>query len=186
MDLLFINKISENKIEFQEKVKAISSSLNINPNWLMFLIDFETSGTFSPAITNKYGCVGLIQFCPDISGGNYKTIGGRKFLMSDIKNMSNTVQLDLVYKYLDERRGRSNFITYYDLYFSILYPKAIAKEDNYVITTGTNPVFDTHKNGKITVGEVKRFLDDRVKKTVPLYYQKEFKKKILFCEEIRK
>ena len=184
MALLFINKVPGDKIAFEAKVRSISNMLDIDPNWLMFLINFESDGTFSASVPNEYGCRGLIQFCPDKSGGNYKTISGRQYTMDQIASMTNVEQLDLVYDYLNERQGIGHkFYGFHDLYLAILWPKAVGQDDDYVITTSTNPAFDiAPKDGIITVGEVKRFLDERVAKTVPSEYQKEFKKKVLFSE----
>lgn len=181
-ELLFINKVPGDRSAFSEKVKSISKKLGINPNWLMFLINFESMGTFRASIENSYGCIGLIQFCPNESGGTYKTINGRPYSMEEIKSMSNVEQLDLVYEYLYEKQGIGRKLyTFYDLYLAILWPKAVGKEDDYVINTSTNPIFDiAPKDGIITIGEIKRFLDERVAKEVPVTYQREFKKKVLF------
>lgn len=175
MSLLFLNKVTINQQAFEEKVKEISYKLGINPNWLMFLIDWESAGSFSPSKENSFGCVGLIQFCSDAKGLDYKTIGGVQYKMSAIKAMSNVEQLNLVYEYLKPYKG--DMKSFYDLYFAILWPIALGENDSYVIKTGTNPVFDLNKNGQITVEEVKEFLNDRVKKLVPLELQNEFLKK---------
>lgn len=184
MALLFTSKVPGDRIAFEAKARDISDKLGINPNWLMLLIDFESAGTFSASVPNKYNCRGLIQFCPDQSGGTYKTIGGRRYTMDEIGSMTNVEQLDLVYEYLNERQGIGHkFYSFYDLYLAILWPKSVGEDDGYVITTSTNPAFDiAPKDGIITVGEVKRFLDERVAKTVPAQYQSEFKKKVLFSE----
>lgn len=186
MALLFINKVPGDRNAFASKVESISSKLGINPNWLMFLIDFESATSFSASKKNSYGCIGLIQFCPDVSGGSYKTIGGVRYSMDQIKSMTNVEQLDLVYEYLNEQqRIDRKFYSYYDLYLAILWPKAIGQSDDYVITTSTNPVFDiSPKDGIITVREIKKFLDDRVEKVVPSAYKQEFKKKEIFCKHI--
>lgn len=185
--LLFIEKVQGDKSAYASKVERISSNLGFPANWLQFLIDFESAGTFSSSKTNSYGCVGLIQFCPDQSGGSYKTINGVKYNMAQIGAMSNVEQLDLVYEYLKEKQKvGGKFYSFYDLYLAILWPNAIGQSDDYVITTSTNPAFDiSPKDGIITVREVKKFLDERVAKVVPLSFQNEFKKKVLFCKSIK-
>lgn len=184
MDLLFINKVPGNRQAFATKVIEISDRLEIDPNWLMFLIDFETNGAFSASTPNKYNCYGLIQFCPNKSGGFVKTINGVDYTMDQIRNMTEVQQLELVYEYLNEKQGVGRkFYTYQDLYLAILWPKAVGQDDSYVITSSTNPIFDiTPKDGLITVGEVKRFLDDRVSNVVPAQYKEDFKKKVLSFE----
>lgn len=183
-ELLFINKVPGDRKAYASKVEAISDKLGINPDWLQFLIQFESAGTFRSSIENSYGCVGLIQFCGNDSGVDYKTIDGEDVKLSTLKNMDNVDQLDWVYRYLKPYKG--DMQSFYDLYFAILWPNALGKEDSYVIRTGTNPIFDLNKNGTITVGEVKQFLDNRVKELIPVSQQNSFKKKEISCRYINK
>lgn len=183
MALLFINKVLGDREAYASKVESISAKLGIDPDWLQFLIDFESAGSFRSSIENSYGCIGLIQFCADKSGLDYKTIDGEQIKLSTLKNMDNVEQLDWVYRYLKPYKG--DMQSYYDLYFAILWPSALGKDDTYVIQTGTNPVFDLNKNGTITVAEVKQFLDNRVKELVPKNQQDSFKKKEIFCKYIK-
>ena len=56
--------------EFVKKVQSISSNLNIDPNWLMAIMFWESAGTFSPSVQNKTsGATGLIQFMPSTAVG---------------------------------------------------------------------------------------------------------------------
>lgn len=188
MALLFINKVLYNRQSFSDKVEEISDKLGILPDWLMFLMDFESE--ISSTRPNACGCVGLIQFCPDrysapcVPAVDYKTIGGRQYKISDIAAMSNVDQLNLVYEYLKPFKG--DMQEYYDLYFAILFPNALGKEDSYIINTKSNPIFDLNKNGSITVAEVKQFLDNRVRdKVSPSYWNIFLKKKETFCRYIR-
>lgn len=177
MNLLFSNRVSQ---AFADKVQSISDKLGIDPNWLMFLMDWESG--IDAARENSFGCVGLIQFCADFSGGTYKTINGVQYGLQDIKNRTPEAQLDLVYQYLKEiQSDKGKFADFYDLYFAILYPEAFGKADNYVLNTKSNPIFDLNKDGIITVGEVKQYLDGRVKTKVPAeYWNTFFKKKTSF------
>ena len=175
MELLFSNRVSK---AFADKVKDISGPLAIEPDWLMFLMDWESAGTLSPSKENPYGCVGLIQFCADLPGGTYKTINGRQYSLQSIKMMSPEDQLDVVSEYMKEvQRDKGKFADYYQLYFAILFPKAYEQSNDYVLNTSTNNVFDINNNGQITVGEVKQYLDNRVKLTVPTAYWPVFFKK---------
>lgn len=183
MKLLFSNRVSK---AFADKVNSISGKLGIEPDWLMFLMDWESAGSFRPSIENSFGCIGLIQFCPDYSGGEYKTIGGVQYKMSIIKSMSSEDQLELVYEYLKEQQKTyGRFSTYHDLYLSILFPVAIGKPDDYVLNTQSNPVFDINKNGQVTAGEVKQYLDNRVREKVSQQYWNTFFKKKTFCSFIK-
>lgn len=183
MSLLFSNKVSQ---AFANKVISRSAELPIEPDWLMFLMDFEDAGTFSAANENSFGCIGLIQFCPDYQGADFKTIGGVQYKMSVIKAMTAEDQLDLVFDYLKEiQHAKRRFATYYDLYFAILFPAAYGQADDYVLNTQSNPIFDLNGDGKITVGEVKTFLDNRIKAKVPAANQNTFFKKKTFCSCIK-
>lgn len=177
MILLFSNKVSK---AFADKVISISNDLSIDSNWLMFLMDWESG--IDSSRENPYGCLGLIQFCPDHSGGDSKTIGGVVYKLSDIKAMDPVRQLNLVDDYLREvQSGKGKFSDYYQLYLAILFPEASGKPDNYVLNTKTNSIFDLNKDGKITVGEVKAYLDSRVKEKVTTeYWPLFFKKKVSF------
>lgn len=178
MNLLFSNKVSKN---FANKVISISNELDIDASWLMFLMDWESAGTFRASIENSFGCIGLIQFCPSHLGADYKTIGGVQYKMSIIKAMTPEAQLDLVEDYLKEVQGSGKFPDYHQLYFAILFPEAKGKPDDYVLNTKSNPIFDINKNGSITVGEVKQYLDNRVREKVPQsYWNTFFKKKTSF------
>ena len=183
MELLFKNKVTDNREEFAEKMETISAKLGTIPDWLMFLMDFESAETFSASEENPFGCIGLIQFCPDFSGADYKTINGVQYKMSVIKSMSNVEQLTLVYEYLKLFKG--DIQEYYDLYFAILCPDMLGKPDDYSNAgcSRNNLVFDMNSNKSVTVGEVKKFLDERVKNKVPpSYWNLFFKKKRNFLQ----
>lgn len=189
MALLFINKVPGDRNAYEKKLNDISMRLGIDPDWLQFLIDFESAGTFRASIENSFSCIGLIQFCSNPGQSSwpfeqkYKTIGGKKVMLSTLKSMSNVEQLEYVYEYL--RPYRSELMSFYDLYFSILWPDSLGEPDDYIIRTGTNPIFDLNNNGIITKGEVKQFLDNRVQQLVPSNMQGAFKKKELFCRFIK-
>jgi len=181
MNLLFFNLVSGT---FADKVVSISNKLGIDPDWLMFLMDWESG--LDSSITNAYGCTGLIQFCADYSGGTIKTIDGVPYSLESIKKMAPEAQLDVVYAYLKEiQDSKGKFEDFYQLYFAILFPEASDKPDDYVLKTQSNPVFDLNKNGTITVAEVKQYLDARVKAKVPSNYWNTFFKKKTFCSSIK-
>lgn len=181
MNLLFSNRVSQ---AFADKVINISNMRSIEPDWLMFLMDWESG--LNSSITNAYGCTGLIQFCADFSGGTYKTINGKQYSLQSIKNMTPEAQLDVVNAYLEEIEDRKGkFEDFYQLYFAILFPEASDKPDNYVLNTQSNPVFDLNKNGTITVAEVKQYLNNRIREKVPTNYWNTFFKKKTFCSSIK-
>jgi hypothetical protein len=148
-----------------EKVTQVSYNLRINPNWLLAVMYFESARTFNPAITNGIGSVGLIQFTRDKKGVGYKTIGGKQYLLSDIKQMSFIEQMNLVEKYYKDvisftKKTPQSFI---DTYLITFFPNAIGKTNDYVFETKgltksliakQNPAFDKNKDGKIVKYEV--------------------------------
>ena len=177
MNILFSNRVTQ---AFIQVLINISNKLGIDPNWLMFLMDWESG--ISSTRENSFGCLGLIQFCPDYSGGSYKTINGVRYDLQSLKMMLPEDQLQVVYQYLNEiQKDKGKFADYYDLYFAILFPAAYGKPDNYVLDTKTNQIFDLNRNGSVTVGEVKQYLDNRVKEKVSqAYWDIFFKKKTSF------
>lgn len=124
----------DERVKFINKVRNISVNLSINPNWLMMVM-YNESG-LNPAIENSIGCVGLIQFCPDGSGLNYKTLNGKKYYLSDIKNMGWENQLNLINTYYETKKGKFN--SYADLALYTFFPAAIGKPDNWVFESKNN------------------------------------------------
>jgi hypothetical protein len=163
MGLIYEDKVPASyRSGFVKKIKEISSKLKITPDWLMAIMYFESARSFSPSKPNNIGCYGLIQFCPD-RNKNYKTINGKQYLMSDIKKMNYSDQLDLVYQYYKSYTGKLK--NYTDTYFVTFFPLAIGKPDDWVIQGAglsaksiydANPAFRQVKDGKIRVWEVKK------------------------------
>lgn len=189
MALLFSNKVSS---EFSDKVISISEKLNIDPNWLMFIVNFETGGTFSPSIQNKdTQATGLIQFIPSTATWLGTSIQA-------LKNMDSVQQLDYVYEYLRrQQKEYGRFSSYHDLYLSIFYPKSIDKPDDYVlgIEKGSSYVqtlaqqnsgFDFNKDLKVTKSELKNWLDFQAMKVVPSeLFKSSFSKKKTYSNSTR-
>jgi len=147
--LIFSNKVSE---EFQSKVIKISDNLGINPNHLMACMAFESAGTFSASVKNQAGSsgTGLIQFMASTA----KSLGTTT---KDLAQMSEVEQLDYVEKYFQDYKGKLKTVD--DLYMSILYPKAVGKENDFVLfSTGTkayeqNAGLDADGSGDVTKQE---------------------------------
>lgn len=154
----------------QLKVIEVATELGINPNWLLAVIYFETAKTFSPSKTNSIGSVGLIQFTRDKSGVAYKTINGKKHVLTDIAKMSFETQMDLVLEYFKEvkRTTGKSLNSFMDVYFAVFFPKALNQTSTYILqTTGLtssliakqNPIFDSNKDAKITKSEIETFFN---------------------------
>lgn len=161
MSLIFIEKVKENAELFERKVRLISDLLSMNPNWLMFVMNLESS--LNHRVVNKYsGATGLIQFMPNTA----KSLGTTT---EALRAMTNVEQLEYVYKYLSPYKDKLTSVI--DLYFTIFFPLAVGKKLDFVIETSKlsaskiaeqNPIFDRNKDGKITKAEVTESLISRI------------------------
>lgn len=157
--ILYEEKVKQNRPQFIKRIYEICDLLKVpEADWLMFVINFETAGTFDPAIQNKTTkATGLIQFMPSTA----KSLGTT---VDELKLMSNVEQLEYVYLYLKQYAGK--FKSFVDLYLSVFYPVAIGKPDTYTITSDIiskqNPIFDNNKDLDITKAEIKQTLLSRV------------------------
>ncbi|MEM7370698.1 MAG: transglycosylase SLT domain-containing protein [Bacteroidota bacterium] len=161
--------------EFELKVKDVSRSLDIPPEWLMAVMYSESR--FNPSVLNHRGsgATGLIQFMvPAVKDLNRRL--GTSFYMSDIKRMSAIDQLDLVREYLQtmrERYGEYDSLT--DLYLAILYPRAMENGQDYVLYAkpskkyAQNIGLDEDHNGSVSVSDI----DNRMKRVFPEAYMVE-------------
>lgn len=146
--------VKTNTEEFLSKTNSISQQLGINPNWLLAVMTIE-SGINHQAVNPNGGATGLIQFMP-------ATATGMGTSTAALKAMTNVQQLDYVYKYLLPFSGKMK--RFVDVYFAVFFPLAIGKADDWVFETSklsrtkiaaANPIFDTNKDGKLTVKEVR-------------------------------
>lgn len=111
--------------EFRRKVIVICKTLGFDPSWLMACMAFETGGTFSPSVLNKWSrAVGLIQFMP-------KTAASLGTSSQQLARMSAEAQLDFVYRYFQPWKGRLKSLE--DVYMTILWPLAVGKENSFVL-----------------------------------------------------
>jgi hypothetical protein len=159
----FIEYVKENKKEFALKVTDICNQLNIKPEWLMFVMWFESK--LNPQAVNPISeSTGLIQFTPSTARGLGTT--------TDIlKRMSNVQQLDYVLAYLRPYKGRMK--RWIDVYLAVFYPKAMGNPD-FVITPDIiakqNKIFDLNKDLDISVKEIETAL----RKQIPEKYRKDY------------
>jgi hypothetical protein len=169
LEILHGNKLRASVLKcdpqaFVNKVVEISIKLHINPHWLMLVMELETAGTFDPAITNKLGYTGLIQF-GTAAASSIGTTTDR------LRQMDGIAQLDYVYAYLKPYKNKMNRMT--DVYLAVFFPAAIGKPDGWVLHTSRlsperianwNPLFDVNKDKRIQVWEIKQKLLARVPK----------------------
>ena len=141
---------------FINKVFEISNILDVEPNWLMACMAFESGKTFSPSIRNAAGsgATGLIQFMPQTAAALGTTT-------DKLSKMSAVSQLEYVLRYFEPSAGRLKNLE--DVYMAILWPAGVGKSLNYVLFDKAdvkypkryvqNAGLDIDRNGKVTKGE---------------------------------
>lgn len=164
--MAFEEYIKKNKDEFIKKVNEISKYFGINPDWLMFVMWFESR--LNPQAVNPIsGATGLVQFMPSTA----RALG---VTTDTLKRMNNVQQLDYVLAYLKPYRGRMK--TWVDVYLAVFYPAAIGKGDDYVIKSDIvatqNKIFDLNKDLDISVKEIKTALVKSMPEKYKEYYAK--------------
>ena len=163
LELAGVRGIENVSQAFKDKVLRIAADLDMNPNFLMAVMSFESGHSFSPSKRNAAGsgAVGLIQFMPATA----RALGTTT---AELAAMTAEDQLDYVAKYFAPHRGRLRTIE--DTYMAVLWPKAIGKGLDFVLwERGTvqyrqNSGLDIDRDGRITVldasDKVRRILSD--------------------------
>lgn len=155
--------VKENRTEFTEKVNNIACQLDIESNWLMFVMWFESR--LNPQEVNPIsGATGLIQFMPSTAIDLGTTT-------DMLRRMSNVQQLDYVLAYLKPYKGRMK--NWFDVYLAVFYPKAMGNPD-FVITPDIvakqNKIFDLNGNLDISVSEIRTVLRRNIPEKYKKYY----------------
>ena len=111
-----------------QKLGQIADKYGFPVEWLGNLINFESAGTFNPAIQNSIGATGLIQFMP-------RTAEGYNTTTSYLKTLNFSQQLDYVDMYLgrglnnkkmlDENGKVKPTFNQTDLFMLIFYPVSV-------------------------------------------------------------
>ncbi len=148
--IYFGSKVSA---EFRAEAQRVAQSVDIDVNYLMTIMAFETAGSFSPSQKNLNGSsgTGLIQFM-SFTATHLNTTTEK------LSKMTAVEQLKYVEKYFMDYKGKLK--TLEDTYMAVLYPKAIGQSLDYVLfTKGSlaytqNEKLDADKDGKITKKEV--------------------------------
>lgn len=100
-------------------LSEVASSLGISRDDLYNLINFETAGTWNPAIKNKYSSArGLIQF----TDATAKSLGYKDSL--DLVTKNNSIEAQLYFPVLQYLSKFKPFPTKQSLYMSVFYPVA--------------------------------------------------------------
>lgn len=139
---------------FVSRVNYYANLLQIDPNWLMAIMYFESG--LKPTAVNQYtNATGLIQFMPSTA----QRLGTN---VDALRNMSAVEQMDFVYQYFKPYTKKLTSLT--DCYLAVFYPAAIGKPDSYVLggagstsaktIASQNKIFDIDANNEITKGEI--------------------------------
>jgi hypothetical protein len=152
---------------FKEKLSKISKEINIDENSIKKLMNLESG--LNSQIKNNIGCVGLIQFCPDIPRSGYKTISGKKYNLEELRN-NLSLQMDAILEFWKEGYRSGKIKEPKDLYLYNFIPRAAGKPDDYVLRTNTsspekvakqNPIFNRTlgrpSGTPLTVGDMERY-----------------------------
>jgi hypothetical protein len=192
--MILLDKFKLNKGEklpdVERRIQQICTLLGINPAWLMMVmwsesrlnaqsVNKQPGDSDNPQIRSSTRATGLIQFMPN-TALNMGTTTKALYAMNAID------QLGYVYKYFKPWTGKIK--SYFDLYLITFFPEAIGKPDDYILQTKKlssstiakqNPFFDVNKDGKLTVGEIKRRMYESIPKAIVTEVVSELEKKSL-------
>ena len=156
---------------FRDRVRWIGETLEVDPNYLMACMAWESGETFRSDIKNAAGsgATGLIQFMPSTARALGTTV-------EKLARMSPEDQLNYVYKYFRPYAGRLNNLG--DVYMAILWPKGVGKDDSYVLfdrakaptTFRQNAGLDLNKNGQVTREECLIKIEQKLQKGLSKQY----------------
>jgi hypothetical protein len=149
---------------FKQKLKEISSEIGIDESSILKLMKHESG--LDSSIVNSGGCVGLIQFCPDIKGGSTKTIDGKTYYLNELQK-DLELQLNAIKEFWSKGNRDGKIKTAKDLYIYNFLPIAAGKPDNFVLQSKDksaqliarkNPIFNRTLgrpiNTPLTVGDL--------------------------------
>lgn len=143
-----------------ELLNSLSAKLGIEPKFLDVVIRAE-SGWKPGAVNPSTGATGLIQFMPNTALSLGTTVEA-------LRTMTIYEQWPFVEKYL--LPWKSKMKEGIDVYFAVFFPLAMGKPDSFRLETKNiraskiaqqNAPYDLNKDGVITKGEVRRFLEKK-------------------------
>lgn len=150
--------------EFKRRVILTGEDFDINPDWLMACMAFETGRTFSPSVKNpNSSATGLIQFMRQTAldlGTTVEALAG----------MTAERQFDYVWLYFRDRiREHGPIRSLADCYMAILWPAAIGKPDTHKLWIAGSSAFrvnaglDTNKDGVVTKAEAAAKVEEQLR-----------------------
>lgn len=136
---------------FVGAAQTVADNIGIDVNDLFRVIEFETAGSWSPAIkAPTSSATGLIQFIES-------TANSLGTSTAELADMTRAQQMEYVEKYLRPYKGRIK--NFGDLYMAIHWPKGVGKSDDYVMYSQgskayeANSGLDKNGDGTVTRGE---------------------------------
>ena len=157
---------------FREGFTKLANSYGIDPSWAEKVMMKESGG--DPSARNKRGtATGLGQIIESTARSEFG-IG-----VDDIANMKPLDQAKLSFRLWDKNKSKINSAG--DLYLANFYPRALGKEDDFVLgdtaknqlkIRNSNSGMDLNNDGRITKNEVGMFFRDPVKPLDPNYVPK--------------
>ncbi len=137
--------------EFIGAVNNVASEFNVSSDDIFRVIEFETAGSWSPAIKNPGStATGLIQFLESTAKGLGTTT-------AELAGMTRAQQMEYVRRYLEPYKGKIK--NFGDLYLAIHYPRAVGQSETFVMYSqgsaeyAANKNLDTNGDGTVTRGE---------------------------------
>lgn len=147
---------------FKDRLFWLCEELDINPDYLMACMAFESAETFRADIKNAAGsgATGLIQFMPSTALGLGTTV-------AKLAEMTPEDQLNFVYKYFRPYRGRLR--TLEDTYMAILLPSMVGRPLETTLFSGgvayrQNSGLDVNRDGKVTKAEASAKVREKLAK----------------------
>lgn len=152
---------------FKSRLSDISKKIGISEDCIIKVMNHESR--LDPSVKNSIGCVGLVQFCPDSKGGSTKTINGKQYDLSQLRN-DLSLQMDAIENFWVGGKKQGKIKECGDLQIYNFFPVAAGKPDNYVLQTkglsaekiaNQNPIFNRtlgrDRNTPLTVGDIKQY-----------------------------
>jgi hypothetical protein len=152
---------------FKSKLSEISKKIGISEDCIIKVMNHESK--LDPSVKNSIGCVGLVQFCPDSKGGSTKTINGKQYDLSQLRNDLG-LQMEAIENFWVGGKNQGKIKECGDLQIYNFFPAAAGKSDNYVLQTkgisaekiaNQNPIFNRtlgrDRNTPLTVGDIKQY-----------------------------
>lgn len=139
---------------YRTEIDTLSGRLGVPPKWLLAIFNFETGGTFSPSIQNKWsGATGLIQFMPSTANLLGTTTAA-------LKNMTVPQQLQYVEAYFNLPGNRAPYPDVGNMYLAVFSPAYRNKPYSHIAYKQDSTAYkqnsglDKNKDGAITVAEI--------------------------------